>query len=130
LAAPLVSTKLRAPATGAGHRERQRVSALLDRGLEDSTRLILLSAPSGYRKTVAAVDWLGSPGIGYAWLSLDAADNDLARFTRIYPKKWPVRGIRAPDHLIRSPFPVESGAAGRFVRGTAPLAAPIFSIPG
>ncbi len=80
--APLVSTKLRAPATGAGHRERQRLSALLDRGLEDSTRLILLSAPPGYGKTVAAVDWLGSRGIGYAWLSLDPADNDLARFTR------------------------------------------------
>jgi LuxR family maltose regulon positive regulatory protein len=55
---------------------------LLDRGLEDSTRLILLSAPPGYGKTVATVDWLGSRGIGYAWLSLDAADNDLARFTR------------------------------------------------
>ncbi len=79
---PLVSTKLRAPATGAGHLERQRLSALLDRGLEDSTRLILLSAPPGYGKTVAAVDWLGSRHVGYAWFSIDASDNDLARFTR------------------------------------------------
>jgi LuxR family maltose regulon positive regulatory protein len=81
-AAPLVSTKLRAPATGAGHRERPRLSALLDRGLEDSTRLTLLSAPPGYGKTVAVVGWLQSRGVAFAWLSLDAADADLSRFSR------------------------------------------------
>ncbi len=79
---PLVSTKLRAPVTGAGHGERPRLSALLDRGLEDGTRLVLLSAPPGYGKTVAVVDWLRSREVACAWLSLDAADNDLARFTR------------------------------------------------
>jgi LuxR family maltose regulon positive regulatory protein len=55
---------------------------LLDRGLEDSTRLTLLSAPPGYGKTVAVVGWLQSRELAYAWLSLDAADNDLSRFTR------------------------------------------------
>jgi len=81
-APPLVSTKLRAPVTVGGHVERPRLSALLDRGLEDSARLTLLSAPPGYGKTVAVVGWLQSRGVAYAWLSLDAADNDLARFTR------------------------------------------------
>lgn len=81
-AAPLVSTKVRAPATVAGHGERPRLSALLDRGLEDSTRLTLLSAPPGYGKTVAVVGWLQSRGVACAWLSLDAADNDFSRFTR------------------------------------------------
>jgi LuxR family transcriptional regulator, maltose regulon positive regulatory protein len=81
-AAPLVATKLRAPATVAGHAERPRLSVLLDRGLEDSTRLTLLSAPPGYGKTVAVVGWLRSRGVAYAWLSLDAADNDVSRFTR------------------------------------------------
>src|SRR5512141_1207358 len=80
--APLISTKLRAPTAGAGYRERPRISELLDRGLEDSTRLTLLSAPPGYGKTVATVDWLRSRGVAHAWLSLDAADNDLSRFTR------------------------------------------------
>jgi LuxR family transcriptional regulator, maltose regulon positive regulatory protein len=79
---PLVSTKLRAPATVAGHRERPRLSALLDRALEDGTRLTLLSAPPGYGKTVAVVGWLQSRGIAHAWLSLDAADNDFSRFSR------------------------------------------------
>ncbi|HEX7399605.1 MAG TPA: hypothetical protein VF302_07530 [Candidatus Limnocylindrales bacterium] len=55
---------------------------MLDRGLEDSTRLTLLSAPPGYGKTVAVVGWLQSRGVAHAWLSLDAADNDLSRFTR------------------------------------------------
>ena len=36
-APPLVSTKVRAPARVGGHRERARLGALLDRGLEDST---------------------------------------------------------------------------------------------
>ena len=39
-------------------------------------------------------------------------------------------GIRTPDPLIRSPLPVTGVRAGRFVRGTALLAAPILSIPG
>ncbi|MDR3546384.1 MAG: LuxR C-terminal-related transcriptional regulator [Candidatus Limnocylindrales bacterium] len=82
VAGPLVYAKLRAPAAGPGHRERSRISALLDRGLEDGARLTLLSAPPGYGKTVAVVGWLQSRGVACAWLSLDPADNDLARFTR------------------------------------------------
>lgn len=61
--APLISTKLRAPAVGSGYRERPRIGALLDRGLEDSARLKLLSAPPGYGKTVAATGgWRGDAG--------------------------------------------------------------------
>lgn len=79
---PIVGTKLQAPASVSRYRERARISALLDRGLEDSTRLTLVSAPPGYGKTVAVTRWLASRGLPQAWLSLDAADNDLARFVR------------------------------------------------
>jgi LuxR family transcriptional regulator, maltose regulon positive regulatory protein len=79
---PLVSSKLRAPRSVTGYRERPRLNTLLDRGLEDSARLMLLSAPPGYGKTVALVGWLESRGVAHAWLSLDAADNDPARFAR------------------------------------------------
>ena len=82
LRGPLVSTKLRAPAADSRYRERPRLSALLDRGLEDSARLTLLSAPPGYGKTVAVVGWLQSRGVAHAWLSLDAADNVEPRPTR------------------------------------------------
>jgi len=80
--APLVATKLRAPTSVAGYRERSRLSSALDRGLDDSARLTILSAPPGYGKTAALAGWLESRGLVHAWLSLDAADNDLARFVR------------------------------------------------
>ncbi|HEX7399770.1 MAG TPA: LuxR C-terminal-related transcriptional regulator [Candidatus Limnocylindrales bacterium] len=66
----------------AGYRERSRLSSALDRGLDDSARLTILSAPPGYGKTAALAGWLESRGLAHAWLSLDAADNDLARFVR------------------------------------------------
>jgi LuxR family maltose regulon positive regulatory protein len=79
---PIVGTKLQAPASVSGYRERARISALLDRGLEDRSRLTVLSAPPGYGKTVAVVGWLESRALAHAWLSLDVADNDLTRFVR------------------------------------------------
>ena len=79
---PLVATKLRAPDPVSQHGERPRLSALLDHGLDDSVRLTLLSAPAGYGKTVALAGWLESRRLARAWLSLDAADSDLARFVR------------------------------------------------
>jgi len=79
---PLVTTKLRAPLSVTGYRERARLSALLDRGLEDRTRLTVLSAPPGYGKTVAVAGWLESRALAHAWLSLDVADDDLTRFVR------------------------------------------------
>jgi LuxR family maltose regulon positive regulatory protein len=45
-----------------------------------AARLLLLSAPAGFGKTTALVDWIASSGMSSAWLSLDAADNDPARF--------------------------------------------------
>jgi LuxR family maltose regulon positive regulatory protein len=80
--APLVATKLIAPAAVSGQTERPRISALLDRSLDDSTLLTLLSAPPGYGKTVAVAGWLESRALAHAWLSLDIADNDLTRFVR------------------------------------------------
>lgn len=66
----LVRTKLIAPASVSGQRERARLSAMLDRGLEDAVRLTLLSAPPGYGKTVAVGGWLASRGLPQVWLSL------------------------------------------------------------
>lgn len=39
-------------------------------------KLTLVTAPAGYGKTTAVLDWLGKCGLPYAWLSLDARDND------------------------------------------------------
>ncbi|HEY4383727.1 MAG TPA: tetratricopeptide repeat protein, partial [Ktedonobacteraceae bacterium] len=64
---------------------RERLLALLDRGLEH--RLTLVSAPAGFGKTTLVRQWVAKrsklqhfPPL--AWVSLDAGDNDPARFWR------------------------------------------------
>ena len=81
----------------------------LDRGLEDSTRLTILSAPPGYGKTAALVGWLASRGLAHAWLSLDPADNDLARFVR---------------YLVAALQPVRPGSGGATAGLFGPGASP------
>ncbi|MGD2157526.1 MAG: LuxR C-terminal-related transcriptional regulator, partial [Anaerolineales bacterium] len=43
-------------------------------------RLTLVSAPAGYGKTTLVVEWLKDVELHASWLSLDAEDNDSARF--------------------------------------------------
>lgn len=81
-AAPLVITKLDPALPPPGYRERPRVSGWLDRALDDRIRLTLVAAPPGYGKSVAVAGWLASRQIPHAWLSLDAGDDDPARFVR------------------------------------------------
>ena len=76
----LLQVKLTVPRSSHRQIRRPRLIALLD-GARDA-RLILLSAPPGFGKTTALVDWLASSGMPCAWLSLDEGDNDPARFLR------------------------------------------------
>ena len=76
----LLATKLYMPASRAGQVPRRRLMARLDEGL--ARGLILACAPAGYGKTVLLADWARSGGHPVAWLSLDAGDNDPARFWR------------------------------------------------
>ena len=59
---------------------RPRLVGLLDGARE--ARLVLLSAPPGFGKTTALVDWLAASGTRCAWLSLDESDDDPVRFLR------------------------------------------------
>ena len=74
----LLATKLHMPASRPGQVLRPRLTARLDEGLAGG--LILASAPAGYGKTVLLADWARRGGHPAAWLSLDAGDNDPARF--------------------------------------------------
>ncbi len=55
----------------------------LQKGLRFTRKLTLVSAPAGFGKTTLLSEWVADyreSKIGVAWLSLDAGDNDPARF--------------------------------------------------
>jgi len=76
----LLATKLYMPGPRPGQVPRPRLLGRLDEGL--ARGLVLVCAPAGYGKTVLLADWTRRGGQPVAWLSLDAADNDPARFWR------------------------------------------------
>ena len=76
----LLATKLHLPGPRPGQVSRPRLTARLDEGL--ARGLILAAAPAGYGKTVLLADWARHGEHPVAWLSLDAGDNDPARFWR------------------------------------------------
>ena len=76
----LLATKLHMPASRPGQVLRPRLTARLDEGV--ARGLILACAPAGYGKTVLLADWARRGEHPVAWLSLDAGDNDPARFWR------------------------------------------------
>ncbi len=83
---PLLSTKLTPPPARARLVARPRLAARLAEGL--SRPLTLIAAPAGFGKTTLLASWLAEPPgqpaapgpLRVAWLSLDADDNDPARF--------------------------------------------------
>jgi len=109
---PLISTKLHAPRV-AVYGDRPRLSAHLDRALDDAPRLTLLSAPPGYGKSVAVAGWLASRDVKSAWLSVDAADNDPVRFLRyLVAALEPLRpGIAGMTPTLLEAGPGPEGAA-------------------
>ena len=86
MSTPLLETKLYLPRPRHGLVPRPRLQDRLHRGL--SSRLMLVSAPAGFGKTTLLVDWMAAVSsssltarpVTSAWLSLDADDNDPARF--------------------------------------------------
>ena len=76
----LLQVKLTVPRPSQRLITRPRLIMLLGGTL--GARLLLLSAPPGFGKTTALVDWLAASGTKCAWLSLDEADNDPVRFLR------------------------------------------------
>lgn len=85
MSTPVLTTKLFAPSRRPQLLARPRLSEQLDTALEPGQRLTLVSAPAGFGKTTVLSEWLthldqrrSRTRVG--WLSLDEADNDLARF--------------------------------------------------
>jgi ATP/maltotriose-dependent transcriptional regulator MalT len=99
----LLATKLRVPVSRPDQVPRPRLTAQLDEGLVQG--LVLVCAPAGYGKTVLLADWARRSRHPVAWLSLDAGDNDPARFWR---------------HLVAAVDRARPGTGGR----VAPLLGP------
>ena len=74
----LLTTKLHIPRSSRDLVPRPRLMESLDSALQG--KLTIVSAPAGYGKTTALASWIDHSQIGTGWLSLDEADNDLARF--------------------------------------------------
>jgi LuxR family maltose regulon positive regulatory protein len=70
----VVSTKLLVPRVRPDAILRGRLTRLLD--LATRRRLTVVSAPAGYGKTTAVVQWLARARGARTWVSLDARDND------------------------------------------------------
>ena len=76
----LLATKLNVPGMRPDLVPRPRLARRLDEG--GGRGLVLACAPAGYGKTVLLAEWVRRGRRPVAWLSLDAADNDPARFWR------------------------------------------------
>jgi LuxR family maltose regulon positive regulatory protein len=75
---PILTTKLTTPPLRPRMVSRPRLLERLNEGLHHN--LILLSAPAGFGKTTLVSQWVEGLERPVAWLSLDAGENDLARF--------------------------------------------------
>lgn len=60
---------------------RQRLLEKLNLGIEQ--KLVLVSAPAGYGKTTLVAQWLSQIDVRTSWVSLDAEDNNLSRFSHL-----------------------------------------------
>jgi len=89
MSAPILATKLYIPPSRPKIVLRLRLIERLNNGLSLESKLTLISAPAGFGKTTLVSEWVAGPrdyppeqvcGSLVAWLSLDEADNDPARF--------------------------------------------------
>lgn len=83
----VLETKLHLPVPRRVLVPRPRLTALLPTGTSAMPRLVLVSAPAGFGKTTVLSQWLATRAefaSHVAWLSLDHADNDPARFLALW----------------------------------------------
>ncbi len=73
----LIQTKVHPPRVKAPLVPRSRLSRRLE---SHGGRIVLVSAPAGFGKTVLVADWLSREEVPRAWYSLDELDNDPSRF--------------------------------------------------
>ena len=78
--AGLIGTKYSRPGINQYLISRRRLHQKLDNSLK--SKLTMVTAPAGYGKTTAVLEWLGKCALPAAWLSVDAHDNNPVSFWR------------------------------------------------
>jgi LuxR family maltose regulon positive regulatory protein len=78
--AVVLETNLTPPRVRPGHIRRDRLLRALDGAGADHPRLTLVAGPPGFGKSTLLGEWAAAHEGDVAWLSLDANDNDAARF--------------------------------------------------
>ena len=73
----ILQTKLHPPHIRTGVIPRQQIFGQLH---EQDFRLLLVTAPAGFGKSITTRSWLADTGLQFTWLSLDEHDNDQKRF--------------------------------------------------
>jgi LuxR family transcriptional regulator, maltose regulon positive regulatory protein len=76
----LLATKITIPRTRPDRLARSQLLARLNQ--EPGRALVLVCTPAGFGKTTLLADWAADTTLAVAWLSMDADDNDPARFWR------------------------------------------------
>src|SRR5689334_910281 len=127
----LLLTKLHPPGPRPDFLPRPRLAERLDEAL--SRGLVLVCAPAGYGKTSLLASWARHSRNPVAWLSLDASDNDPARFWRhavaaldaVYPgigeRVGPLLGPPAPHSFEGLVTALINELAARSGPGGVPL---------
>jgi LuxR family maltose regulon positive regulatory protein len=80
MATPILTTKLYIPPPRPKVVARPRLMERLNEGLKRAPGMTLISAPAGFGKTTLVSEWIAGGERSVAWLSLDEADNEPARF--------------------------------------------------
>ena len=76
----LLQTKLHIPLLRSNLVPRPRLIERLNHGLQQGSKLTLVSTPAGYGKTTLLSGWVQQTECPATWLSLDQDDNDPYRF--------------------------------------------------
>ena len=76
----LLQTKLYMPRLRPSFIPRPNLIAKLNQGLQQESKLTLVSAPAGFGKTTLITEWIAERARPFAWLSLDERDADINRF--------------------------------------------------
>ncbi len=103
----VLATKLHVPRAHGTFVSRPRLLHALDAG-SSSGRIVVVCAPAGFGKSALLAEWTRHAPLPVAWLSLDEADNDPARFWRhvlaALDHAWPGVGSRLGG-LLGPPAP-------------------------